>query len=119
MIFLGLALGLIGTFGSFAGSWGIINLASASSRRDDSPGLGAVLIVVAFLVKLPVVVALGLTAQRIGPACMNGFLVGLGISYFALVTWGIVDGLRRAAAADPSKYVVIEDEPEKSSPLDD
>lgn len=119
MIALGFVLGLVGTLFSFAASYGIIRLGTASLKRQESPGLGAVLIVIAFLAKLPILVAVGLAAQRIGPTCMNGFLTGLGLAYLLLTGYGIVDGQQKAAAADPSRYVVIEDEPEEKPEFDD
>jgi len=86
----GMALGIFGTSFSMLALLGIIRLAekvAAHPGADVQPSFGSSLAVLAFLVKLPVVVGLGMYAQSLGTVPMNCFLWGLGLVYFAMVGW--------------------------------
>lgn len=85
----GMALGLVGTGFSIVALWWVVRLTGGMAPMGAAPKLGASLAVLAFFVKLPIFIALGLVAQRLGgpaPAC---FLLGLGLVYSALVGWGL------------------------------
>jgi len=85
----GMALGLAGTGFNLWALKAVIGLASAHSVNDMARRKGTLLIVLAFLMKLPVFIVLGLVAHRIGgpaPAC---FLLGLALVYLALVGWSL------------------------------
>jgi hypothetical protein len=86
-----MALGLAGvSFNNWA-LWRIIGLigGKAESKR---PRWGAWMTVLAFFVKLPIVIAAGFLALSLGSASMTCFLVGLGLVYCALLGWAIARG---------------------------
>jgi hypothetical protein len=92
---LGMFLGL-GITGSGVGAlWWSIDLVARMSRGGKA-GFGSFIVVLAFLVKLPVIVLTGLYAQRLGPGAGEAFLVGLGMVYGAVFFYGLIDGVRKA-----------------------
>jgi hypothetical protein len=85
----GALLGLAATGFSIGALWWIIRLSSSGQAGPKRTPVGTTLVVLAFFVKLPLFIALGALAHRIGghaPAC---FLMGLALVYFALVGWAL------------------------------
>lgn len=85
----GLALGMAATGFSLWALWGVVQLLGRSAEAGAEPSKGSALVVLAFLVKLPLFVGLGLLAHRLGGSAGACFLVGLGLVYFALVAWAL------------------------------
>jgi nitrate/nitrite transporter NarK len=85
----GLALGMGATGFSLWALWGVVQLLGRSAEVGTPPARGSSLVVLAFLVKLPLFVALGMLAHRLGGAAPACFLAGLGLVYFALVAWAL------------------------------
>jgi len=85
----GMAMGVFASLFNLWAMWKIIQLSGKASLVGQPQRVGATLIVLAFLVKLPLFVALGLAAQRIGGAASGCFLAGLGLVYSALVGWAL------------------------------
>ena len=71
-------------------------LLGAYVRGSQSPKGGANFIITAFLLKLPVFIALGLFARMIGGYCLPCFLTGLGMVYFGLIGWACAHSQRPA-----------------------
>lgn len=85
----GALLGLAATGFSIAALWWIIRLSTGGVLGPKRTPVGTTLVVLAFFVKLPLFIALGTLAHRVGgnaPAC---FLLGLALVYFALVGWAL------------------------------
>jgi hypothetical protein len=85
----GAALGLGATGFNILALWAIVRLLGYSFQKGSPPRLGASLSVIAFFIKLPLFIAFGVLAQRIGgpaPAC---FLAGLALVYSCLVGWAL------------------------------
>ena len=87
--FEGMILGLFGTTFNLWAMWKIITLIGKASEVGRPQRVGATLTVLAFLVKLPLFVALGIVAQRLGGAAPGCFLAGLGLVYSALIGWAL------------------------------
>ncbi len=85
----GMALGLFGTAFSVVALWGVVRMCGRAAPEGAAPRLGAFVTVLAFLVKLPVFIVLGMLAQRLGGAAVPCFLLGLGLVYFGLVGWAL------------------------------
>jgi hypothetical protein len=86
----GAALGVFATGFNTLALWGIVRLFGYAYQKGTPPRLGASFAVIAFLIKLPLFIAFGVLAQRIGgpaPAC---FLLGLAMVYSCLVGWALV-----------------------------
>ncbi len=86
---IGMAVGLAGTTFNTWALWGAIRLLGKAHGRKDPGRFGAFFIVLAFLVKLPVIVLLGMMMQRLGGAAPSCFLVGLLLVYSALIGWAM------------------------------
>jgi hypothetical protein len=86
----GMSMGLFGTLFNLLALWWVISW-SSRSEGVPKPSTGATLIVLAFFVKLPVLVALGLYAQKLGDAAPTSFLLGLGLVYAGLIWFAIRD----------------------------
>lgn len=86
---IGMALGLFAAaFGLFA-TWQVIQLTSAGFAATARARLGAFVIVLAFLAKLPLYVGAGSIVHSLGgvaPAC---FLAGVAVVYLAAVKWAL------------------------------
>jgi len=83
--FTGFLLGLGSTAFNFAAGWWAVRLIGRMGEQQVAPRWGAILATLAFLVKLPIWVVAGITAQRLEgshPAC---FLGGLALVYFGTV----------------------------------
>lgn len=88
----GMAIGLVGTtLNMLAMRWATVAL--GRTIRDDampkSFSFGASL---AFLIKLPALVLLGLWAISLGPDAGGCFLIGLALVYSFLVGWVLAEG---------------------------
>jgi hypothetical protein len=86
----GMTLGLAGTAFNCWALWRVVSLLGAVGNDQPPPRLGAVLTVFVFLLKLPLLIALGLFAQTLPYPAMPCFLGGIGLVYFALVGWAQV-----------------------------
>jgi|DewCreStandDraft_4_1066084.scaffolds.fasta_scaffold203845_2 hypothetical protein len=85
----GMALGLVGTGFSILALWWVVRLTGGLAPLGAAPRFGASLTILAFLVKLPLFIALGFLAHRLGGPAPGAFLLGLGLVYFALVGWAL------------------------------
>ncbi|HRI43006.1 MAG TPA: hypothetical protein PLL78_09425 [Fimbriimonadaceae bacterium] len=85
----GMALGLVGTGFSIVALWWVVRLTGGLAPLGAAPRFGASLAILAFLAKLPIFIALGLVAQRLGGPAPGCFLLGLGLVYLALVGWAL------------------------------
>lgn len=83
----GMSLGLFGTAFNMWALGRVVSLLGSAGTEDAPAKLGATLTVLAFLVKLPLLIGLGFFAQQIGGGAMPCFLAGLGLVYFATVGW--------------------------------
>jgi len=83
----GLAMGIAGSAFNLWALKAIIGLATPYSETEIARRKGTFLIVLAFLVKLPVFIALGLVANHLGGHAPGCFLLGLALVYLALVGW--------------------------------
>ncbi len=85
----GAALGVFATGFNTVALWGVVRLLGYAFEQGSPPRIGASFAVLAFLIKLPLFIAFGVLAQRIGgpaPAC---FLIGLAMVYSCLVGWAL------------------------------
>lgn len=85
----GMALGLFGAAFNVIALWFLISLLGKASEKADTGKSGTTLILIAFFLKVPVYIAMGSLANRIGnpaPAC---FLGGIGLVYSCLVGWAL------------------------------
>ncbi len=87
---IGMTLGLFGTGFNLWAMWKVIVLIGKASEVGRPQRVGATLTALAFLVKLPLFVALGIVAQRLGGAAPGCFLGGLGLVYSALIGWSLI-----------------------------
>jgi len=85
----GMALGLFATSFSVIALWGVVRTCSGAASAGFAGRFGVVLTVLAFLVKLPLFVILGMWAQNLGAGAAACFLAGLGLVYLALVGWAL------------------------------
>jgi hypothetical protein len=85
---VGAAAGLAFAAGNLWIWWKLIRAASAPSAGSRAVR-SAVLIVVLFLLKLPAFVLLATWIHSLPAPAEKGFLVGLGMVYFALVGWAL------------------------------
>jgi hypothetical protein len=85
----GAALGLGGTGFNILALWGIVRLLGYSFQKGNPPKLGSIISVIAFFIKLPLFIAFGIIAQRIGGAAPTCFLAGLALVYSCLVGWAL------------------------------
>ncbi len=85
--FAGMAIGLGATWFNSWALWAIIKLLGATAKESQSTKGGVVLIVTAFLLKLPILIGLGLFTRMIGGQALPCFVAGLGMVYFALIGW--------------------------------
>lgn len=83
----GLTLGAVGSLFNLGALWAIIRLVSAFVSAPKAEIRGTFVIVLAFLVKLPLFIGMGVLANRIGGPAMGCFLVGVALVYSALVGW--------------------------------
>lgn len=89
---VGLSLGLVGGAFSFWALARVSALMGSAAREQPAPRLGATLTVAAFLLKLPVLAALGYVCFRLGTTCSACFLAGLALVYCALLGWVVARG---------------------------
>jgi hypothetical protein len=85
----GAVLGLGGTGFNTLALWGIVRLLGYSFEKGNPPKLGSIISVIAFFIKLPLFIAFGILAQRIGGAAPTCFLAGLALVYSCLVGWAL------------------------------
>lgn len=88
----GMLMGLFATSFSLLALWWAIRIGTARPGSAPATRVGTSVIVLAFFVKLPLFIALGTLAHRVGghaPAC---FLAGLALVYCALVGWALLQG---------------------------
>lgn len=85
----GMSLGIFATLFNLWALSKIIGLVGNAAPKGQPERLGAIWTVLAFFVKLPLFVALGIVSQRIGGGAPGCFLVGLGLVYSALVGWAL------------------------------
>ncbi len=82
---LGMALGLVATSFNNLALWGGVRLVGVTAPLGGQGRFGAFLAITAFLIKLPIFVALGLYAQSVSSVAAACFLGGLAMVYFATV----------------------------------
>lgn len=85
----GMALGISGATFNLWALRAIIGLATANATSELGRRKGTLYIVLAFFIKLPLFIALGVTANRVGGPAPSCFLLGLGLVYFGLVGWSL------------------------------
>jgi hypothetical protein len=83
----GFGLGVGGSIFNLFATWGIIRLGAGASPKGKRQWLRGAAAVLGFLIKLPIFVALGLWAMRMGGPALPHFLGGIGLVYSALVGW--------------------------------
>lgn len=85
----GLAMGIAATwFGSWA-LWAVLGVVGDAVRQAPVVRTGTTVIVMAFLLKLPVLIGMGFLSHKLGGAAFTCFLAGLGMVYFAVVGWAV------------------------------
>ena len=82
---LGMACGIVGASFNLGALWWIIGLGSKTTGTKQGERLGTILIVLAFFVKLPVFIGLGILCGRIGQPSFNCFLIAIGLVYSAVI----------------------------------
>jgi hypothetical protein len=85
----GAALGICGTSLNNAGLWAVITLLGAAGSESAPSRLGATVLVLLFLIKLPVFLLLAMLSLRIGGAAVPCFLAGLAVVYFSTFWWAL------------------------------
>lgn len=85
----GMALGLFATGFSVIALWMVVRMIGRAAPEGAAPRLGAMATVLAFLVKLPLFIVLGMLTQRIGGPAAPCFLMGLGLVYLGLIGWAL------------------------------
>jgi hypothetical protein len=88
----GVVLGLFATGFNILALAGVVWLLGKAHKSGQPPRLGASFAVLAFLIKLPLFVAFGVLANRMGGAAPTCFLLGLGMVYCALIGWALAIG---------------------------
>ena len=85
----GMAIGIAGSYLNLYGWWRILKLMGdeqARLGRPPTPIANAVGII-AFFLKLPILIGLWFGAKLIGGMATSCFLVGLGLVYLGLIGW--------------------------------
>lgn len=90
--FEGISLGLAGSAFNLWALWAIIGLCGRMAGSPRSTRRGTIAILIAFFIKLPVFIALGILAHAIGGIAPTCFLVGIALVYSALVGWVLARG---------------------------
>lgn len=85
----GFSIGIAATGFNVLALWLTVRLVGHASSGEPAPRLGATLVALAFLVKLPLLVFAGLYAQRLGQLAGTWFLAGVGLVYSALIGWAM------------------------------
>jgi hypothetical protein len=90
----GLLAGLLATSASLYGWWPVLGLLERVAVENRSPDvqqrtgrMGTTYMILIFLAKAPIFIALGLLARWLGGAAITCFLVGIGLVYSALIGW--------------------------------
>ncbi len=68
--------------------WGAIKILGNFHRGIAQSGGSDVLILIAFLMKLPIYIIAAMAVQRMGGTASNGFLAAIAIVYACLIWWG-------------------------------
>ncbi|MBX7131274.1 MAG: hypothetical protein K1X67_01215 [Fimbriimonadaceae bacterium] len=91
---IGMVCGLVATTFNLWALWLMIRLAGKFVKPDpgDEPSparinRGAIIVVTAFFIKLPVFAAFAWVAQRAGEAALTAFAIGILLVYSAMVGW--------------------------------
>ncbi len=85
----GAALGAGGSVFNL-GAWGaVIRLMAAYLHAPQPERRGTLIVVTAFLIKLPLFAAMAILANRLGGPALPCFLAGVALVYFALVGWAL------------------------------
>ncbi len=85
----GFGLGVAGSFLNMFFTWQVLELFKKSAEAAPPPRMGAILTVLAFLIKLPLFVACGLLARHLGGGAVPCFLGGVALVYFCAVGWAL------------------------------
>ncbi|MEA2554609.1 MAG: hypothetical protein QOJ65_2785 [Fimbriimonadaceae bacterium] len=88
----GMALGIAGSAFNIWALWSVIRLSGKMIDTERLRNRGTFIIVLAFFVKLPLFLAMGMLAQSIGAPAQTCFLLGLALVYSALVGWALARG---------------------------
>ncbi|HXH60312.1 MAG TPA: hypothetical protein VNI20_03040 [Fimbriimonadaceae bacterium] len=80
-----IALGMVGTAVFLWGTWIIVRVFSEASQRPGKKRIRTPIMVLALLLKIPLVYAGWIVALKLGPFGPGWFLVGLGLVYCAVV----------------------------------
>jgi hypothetical protein len=84
-----LMLGIIATAFSIAVIWGLILISTGSPPTTAGARATTVVIVIAFLLKAPILISFWGLASAAGESARSCFLIGLGLVYCALVGWAL------------------------------
>lgn len=85
----GMGLGLGSAAFNLIALWFLISLLGANSSKADASKTGTTLILIAFMLKVPVYVLVGVAANRIGNPAPGCFIGGVGLVYSCLVGWAL------------------------------
>jgi len=86
----GLAGWLVGVGASAFNLWAMwmaIRLLGTLFAKNPATHKGGPILVLAFLIKLPVFVVAGMSAQRLGSTASTAFIVAIGLVYSLMVWW--------------------------------
>lgn len=84
-----MALGIFGSVANVLGLWAVVRLLGALGEGQAPSRLGPTLTVLAFVLKLPLILAMMYLAHRLGGPALAAFLIGLGMVYSALIGWAL------------------------------
>ena len=84
---VGMSIGIAATWLNFWVLWKTCGLLGQYAKGAESPKGGANFVITAFLLKLPIFIALGLLTRLMGGAALPCFLAGLGMVYCGLIGW--------------------------------
>ena len=89
----GLEGGVLGTAGSLfnlGAWWAVIRLMTSYIHAPKPETRGTIIVLTAFLIKLPLFAAMALLANRLGGPALPCFVAGVALVYFSLVGWALV-----------------------------
>jgi len=84
---IGYTLGVVSVGLNCYFMWLTVRLMNQVAKPDTTGQDGSALVVIAFLIKLPIVVGCMLWARKFGPYGQDGFLWGMALVYLAMTGW--------------------------------
>ncbi len=86
---IGMSLGIVGTSFHLWALWRLCVLSGAVAPAGPKAQLGAILSILAFFMKIPVLMVISNAMQKLGGQAHSCFLSGLGVVYCLMIGWAL------------------------------